>query len=224
MLYVKRIRLWNNRLLNSSERFRRSSSGSRDNNLRQRLAAEAARIMSEQGVRDFALAKYKAAERLRVSDNVALPSNREIDKALRQYQGIFQSIEQPKNLHARRLAAISAMKFLERFQPRLVGAVLDGSADRYSAVCLHLFCQNPLDVDIFLRERSIPFESDIRRLRFDAHHYREIPVIRFSADGIDFDLSIFDELDIRQAPLDRVTEKPMQRINLSALQALLKAS
>ncbi|PIV36261.1 MAG: hypothetical protein COS34_01720 [Lysobacterales bacterium CG02_land_8_20_14_3_00_62_12] len=189
--------------------------------LRQQLAAAAARMMSEQGVRDFAMAKRKAAAQLGVAESSALPSNREIDRALRQYQGLFQSIAQPRRLRELRLAAVSAMQFFERFGPCLAGAVLDGSADQHSAVCLHLFVADATAVERFLLDQNIPFASDHRRLHADPMHDFEVPVIRFAADEVAFDLSIFDTDQRRQAPLDRITGKPTRRATLAQVQALL---
>ena len=96
---------------------------------RLRIAQEAARLMSEHGIRDFHHAKLKAADRLGIADTQALPRNEEIAQALREHQRLFQPESQPQQLRARRLAAAEAMRFLARFEPRLVGAVLDGSAD-----------------------------------------------------------------------------------------------
>ena len=93
---------------------------------RQRVAQEAARLMSEHGIRDFHHAKVKAAERLGILEAQALPRNNEIEEALREHQRIFHADSQPVLLQERREAAIEAMRFLERFEPRLVGAVLDG--------------------------------------------------------------------------------------------------
>ncbi len=182
---------------------------------------EAARIISEQGIRDFGLAKRKAAERLGIQDDFALPSNREIDSALRQHQSLFQSLEQPRWLRERRLAAVEAMRFFAAFEPRLVGAVLDGSADQHSAVCLHLFCRHRSDVENWLLDRRIPFEADERRIRLDAERDASVPVLRLVADDIAFDVSLFDLDAVRQAPLDRITEKPMQRAGLEHVLRLL---
>ena len=44
----------------------------RGDNLRRALAQEAARIMAEHGIRDFLVAKRKAAERFGVTDGAAL--------------------------------------------------------------------------------------------------------------------------------------------------------
>lgn len=207
--------------MTSSDRRRTTSSARRQTGLRQQLAVEAARIISEQGIRDFGLAKRKAAERLGIQDDFALPSNREIDSALRQHQSLFQSLEQPRWLRERRLAAVEAMRFFAAFEPRLVGAVLDGSADQHSAVCLHLFCRHRSDVENWLLDRRIPFEADERRIRLDAERDASVPVLRLVADDIAFDLSLFDVDAVRQAPLDRITEKPMQRAGLEHVLRLL---
>ena len=54
------------------------------------LAQEAARIMADEGVRDFRLAKRKAAERLGLPVNGTLmPRNTEIEQALIDHQRLF---------------------------------------------------------------------------------------------------------------------------------------
>ena len=61
----------------------------RSENLRRALAQEAARVMIEQGIRDFLFAKRKAAERFGVTDSAVLPKNTEIEAALREHQRLF---------------------------------------------------------------------------------------------------------------------------------------
>src|SRR5215470_13191592 len=62
----------------------------RADNLRRALAQEAARLMAEHGIRDFLVAKRKAAERLGVTDGGALlPKNSEIEEALAAHQRLF---------------------------------------------------------------------------------------------------------------------------------------
>ena len=99
-----------------------------------RVAQEAARLMTEHGIRDFAQAKRKAAERMGVFDEQSMPKNAEIEDALREYQRLFQSDFQPDLLRERRETAVEAMKFFSAFDPRLVGAVLEGTADEHTAV------------------------------------------------------------------------------------------
>lgn len=210
--------------MTSSEHRHKRGSPRRQSSLRQQLAAEAARIISEQGIRDYGMAKRKAADRLGIDDEFALPSNREVEAALQQHQALFQSLDQPRWLHERRQAAIEAMRFFARFEPRLVGAVLEGTADQHSAVCLHLFCQDPAQVAQWLDDKRIPFEVDERRIRLDAYRDATVPVLRLSADDQAFDLSLFDLDGLRQAPLDRITERPMRRAGLEAVLALVAAT
>ncbi len=188
---------------------------------RLRVAQEAARLMSEHGIRDFHHAKLKAAERLGVLDAQALPRNNEVEQALREHQRIFHADSQPQLLRARREAAVEAMRFLADYQPRLVGAVLEGTADAHSAVCLHVFSDEAEAVARFLREHGIPAESQSRRLRLSREEQAEYPVLLFAADDLPFDITVLPLDALRQAPLDRIDEKPMRRASLSMVETLL---
>ena len=93
--------------------------------LRAAVAEEAARIMREQGVDDFLLAKRKAAERLGVTDASILPRNTEIEAARIAHQRLFAADRHEADLAGLRRAALEAMRLMSDFQPRLVGPVLD---------------------------------------------------------------------------------------------------
>jgi hypothetical protein len=191
--------------------------------LRQSVAAEAARLMAEQGIRDFRQAKHKAAQRLGLGDEKLLPRNAEIEDALRQHQRLFDGAGQQALLHARRTVAVEAMRFFARFHPRLVGAVLDGTADRHSAVCLHLFCDDSVEVEDFLHRHGIPFEIQTRRLRAQRTVWREYPVYLFAAADTPMDITVLPLDDLRQAPIDRSGERPMERAALAAVEQLLQS-
>lgn len=188
---------------------------------RRRVAQEAARLMTEHGIRDYHHAKLKAAERLGIDDAQALPRNQEIEDALREHQRLFLGDRQPALLQARRTAAVEAMHFLAPFEPRLIGAVLDGTADEWSAVCLHVFSDDVDAVHHFLHERGVPFETSSRRLRVTRDTQAEYPVLLFAAGELPFDLTVMPRDALRQAPLDRVDERPMRRASLAMVQALL---
>ena len=179
--------------------------------LRRRVAVEAARLISETGQRDFHAAKRKAAQRLGIADEMALPSNQEIDAALREHQSLFQPGHEIL-LQELRTAAAEAMHFFARFQPRLVGAVLDGSADMHSAISLHVFAESSTDLIVFLLENGIDFSEGSRALRYGPDDHREAPVVRFAVDGRAYDLTVLGIDDLRQAPLDRVKGQPMNRV------------
>ena len=196
----------------------------RGDETRRRIAVEAARLISEDGIRDYHAAKRKAAARLGVQVDTALPKNAEIEEALREYQRLFDAEDQPRRLRDLRESAREALRFFERFDPRLVGAVLDGSADRHSNVCLHVFSDNAETVAGFLDERGIPYDQQSRPLRLRRDVQREFPAFVFSAGEVPVDVIVLPEELLRQAPLDRSGEKPMRRASLATLEELLAAA
>src|SRR6185295_10768996 len=103
----------------------------RQTETRARIAAAAARLMAEDGMDDYALAKRKAARQLGAESTHALPDNEEIEAALRTYQALYQGDEQRQRIHMLRDHALRAMQALEAFRPYLYGPVLAGTAGRY---------------------------------------------------------------------------------------------
>ena len=187
---------------------------------RQRIAVEAARLMAEGGMRDFHQAKLKAAQRLGISDDASLPRNREIEDALREHQRLFHH-DHGAGLHQRREAALRALEFFHAFDPRLVGPVLEGTADVHSAVALHLYSDDPDAVQRCLEQHGIPAELRSRRLRLDREREGDFPVWLFSADGLSFDITVLPRDVLRQAPLSGIDEKPMKRASIAQLRLLL---
>ena len=188
---------------------------------RTRLAHEAARLMAEGGIRDFHQAKRKAAERLGIHDDASLPRNREIEDALREYQRLFLGDSQAHDLRTRREAALRALEFFATFDPRLVGPVLDGTADARSPVLLQLYSDDADAVPRFLDEAGIPAQSRSRRLRLDRSREGDFPTWTFSAEDLAFDLTVLPANALRQAPLSGVDEKPMKRASAAQLRQLL---
>ena len=190
---------------------------------RERLAHEAARLMAEAGIRDYQLAKRKAAQRLGIHDDASLPRNVEIEEALRSWQRLFRGEDQPAALASLRRAALDALEFFAPYAPRLVGPVLEGSADADCAVALHLHSDAPADVDEFLRSHGIPAQARQRRVRLDRERSAEVDVWLFMADRIAFDVAVLPSSALRQAPLSAVDGRPMARASASQLRRLLEA-
>jgi hypothetical protein len=188
---------------------------------RYRLAHEAARLIAESGIRDFHQAKLKAAQRLGIHDDASLPRNREIEEALREYQRLFQGDAQVSALRQRRDAALRALEFFAPFDARLVGAVLDGTADANAPVHLQLYTDDADAVPRFLEDHRIPTETRSRRMRLDRERTLDCPVWLFSAEDLSFDITVMPHDALRQAPLSSIDEKPMRRASMAQLQALL---
>lgn len=124
------------------------------------IAAAAARLIAEEGIADFHLAKRKAARQLGLPEHTAFPDNAEVEAELRAYQSLFQGEEQTAQLRLLRELALEVMALLEDFNPYLTGSVLDGTAGAHSAVDLLLFADSAKEVEIFLLNRGIDVEHE----------------------------------------------------------------
>lgn len=126
------------------------------------VAAAAARLIAEEGC-DYALAKRKAMRAILGAAEGAraqLPDNALIEAELRRYLQTFAADSQPAQLAALRRLALDWMDRLARFNPHLVGAVLNGTATEHSDIYLHLFTDSAKDVEIALLNAGIEFEVE----------------------------------------------------------------
>lgn len=190
---------------------------------RQHLAQQVARLMWEQGIQDFRLAKEKAARRLNL-DNRFLPDNREIAEALRVHSRLFGAGQGPQRAQDLLEAAVALMELLESLQPRLVGHLVSGTVTPHSEVELHLFTDTPEQADFLLEARGLRGESYDRKLRFGEDDYRVLPALRFDWQGLGVKAVIFPLRGLRQAPLSPIDGKPMRRATLAEAEAMLAAA
>ncbi len=193
----------------------------RDKRLRTLLAQEAARIMADDNVADFQMAKRKAAQRLGVSTTRNLPANQEIEQALQEYQRLFQAGSQPDILRQHRETALDVMRLFSQFEPRLVGPVLAGTAGQHSEIELHLYTDTAESIQLFLMHQHIPYESCERRVQFKRGEYQMQPAFRFVAGDEQVLLMVFSTDSTRQPPLSQVDGRPVQRADMVALETLL---
>jgi len=185
------------------------------------LAQEAARIIVEHGVDDYRVAKTKAAERLGMTSFGSLPGNDEIEAALSNHLQLFHGDSHSELLRTLRGAALSAMQLLARYEPRLVGPVLSGTAGDHSAINLHLFSDSVEQVAVQLHSLQIHCELYDRRLKSRHGQVDTFAGYRFEHQGAAIEATIFPFDGIRQAPISPVDGKPMQRADTQAVAALL---
>jgi len=188
---------------------------------RQVLAQEAARIIVDHGIRDYRVAKQKAAERLGVGTRGSLPGNAEVESAVAEYLQLFGGDSHADLLRLMRTAALSAMELLADFSPRLVGPVLAGTADENSAVNLHLFTDSPEMVAMEIGDMGISFRPYERRLKSRRGQVEMYPGFEFSHRNETVQATVFPVDGIRQAPISPIDVKPMRRVDSEAVQALL---
>jgi hypothetical protein len=194
----------------------------KQSHMRARIAAAAARMMAEDGVDDFALAKRKAARQLGASDTQSLPANEEVEAELRAYQSLYQGDEQRDRVRALREVALEAMHSLAAFRPYLSGPVLKGTAGRYADVDLQLFTDDHKAVELFLLNRNVPYEvSEVRHYCGD--DVRAVPVLRVEWDDVPVNLAIYAAKDERAALKATPLGRPIERAGIPAVAALLEA-
>jgi hypothetical protein len=189
--------------------------------MRQLVAQQAARMMAEEGISDYAFAKKKAARQLGMEDVHCLPGNAEIESELRLHQEMFLSEEHPAFLRQLRMDALATMQLLTRFDPHLTGAVLDGTAGRHAETDVHLFADSDKEVEIFLLNHQIPYNTGERSHHFGGER-RKIPVLTLEGPSGPIRLSIFAPDEMRSQP--RNNDGSTTRARADALQALIEAN
>jgi hypothetical protein len=189
---------------------------------RQVVAQEAARIIVNHGVRDYRVAKQKAAERLGVNGRGSLPGNTEVEAAVAEHLQIFGGDAHENLLRLMRTAALAAMELLTEFSPRLVGPVLAGTADENSAVNLHVFADSPEMVAMEIGDMGIQFRSYERRLNSRRGQIEMYAGFEFSYRNETIQATAFPVDGIRQAPMSPIDGKPMKRVDTNAVQELLQ--
>jgi hypothetical protein len=197
--------------------------GARQNGMRMRIAAAAARIMAEDGIDDFALAKRKAARTLGAPASEALPGNDEIEAELRDYLALYQAEEHPERVADLRRLALEAMRLLERFKPYLTGSVLAGIAGPYAEIDLQLFPESTKEVELFLLEHDIAYAASDER-RYTGDRARAVAVVSLSWQGVPLRLSVFDPRDERAALKTSVAGRVMARAGIGEVRALVETA
>jgi len=158
-----------------------------------------------------------------------LPSNAEIEEELKLYNALFLSDEQPENLLELRKNALFTMQLLKKFNPHLTGSVLDGTAGLGSETHIHLFADSLKDVEMFLLNQDIPFETNEKTYRVmndgkrdkKGDSRKKVPVFSLEmATGV-IKLSVFEVDEIRVATKRAADGSNAERADIQAVMDLL---
>jgi len=198
---------------------RNRSGAERRNSLREQLAHLAARIMAQDGIDDFGVAKRKAARQAGVSESQGLPTNEEVELALRQYQKIYQEDEQAERLDDLRREAIKVMRRLSGFDPHLTGHVLSGLAGKYSGITLQLFVDDSKDVEIYLMNQGIRYQCGQMRL-FVNDQEKLVPTYTLEGLNGEIRLVALSTRDRRHPVRTAAGGRPIERASLAVVEAL----
>lgn len=187
---------------------------------RERIAHLAARIMAEDGIEDYGLAKRKAARQAGIADTRQLPGNDEIEAALRAYQQIYHADEQRERLRELRRRALRAMRELGEFEPYLTGSVLSGAAGKYADINLQLFTDNAKAVEMFLIERRIQYRSGTSTL-YAGDERLCTPLFVLEDDGVEVSIVVLTPRELRVPLATSPGGKTIERARTSAVEELL---
>ena len=192
------------------------------NDERSRIAHLAARLMAEDGIENYATAKRKAARQAGVSDERQLPTNDEIDAALRTHQTLYGGELHRARLRALREQALAVMAELDRFNPYLTGSVLSGSAGKYADINLQLYAESVKLVELYLIEHKIDYRAGQCRLVL-GEELRTVPVFTIDDRGVEIQLVVLGIDDLRAPVRTSLEGKAVERARAPAVQALLLA-
>ena len=190
------------------------------NDRRSRIAHLAARLMAEDGIEDYSLAKRKAARQAGMSDTRDLPANEEIDAALKAYQDIYHPDEHRDRLRELRNIAVRVMRELAKFNPHLTGSVLTGSAGKYADVKLQLFTDDEKAVELYLIDRGVPYRAEQGRL-YAGTELRVFPVYIIDDEGAEIELAVLTTRELRGPLKTSLEGRSIERVKLKAVESLL---
>ena len=182
--------------------------------VRASIASAAARLMAEDGITDYHLAKKKAARQLGLPVHTAFPDNAEVEAELRAYRALYQGEDHEEMLYAMRQTALELLELLAPFNPYLTGSVLDGTAGEHSNIDVLVFADSAKEVEIFLLNRGIQVEHvEPRNDRVEA-------VLVMETDTADANLVIMPP-QFERVALKFRDGRPRERIRAEALRVLL---
>lgn len=192
--------------------------------IRQLIAQEAARLMYEEGVREYRDAKRKAAHRYGARRGpilgAFLPSNAEIHQELQRLLGLYEPDVLPQRVLSLRMLALKYMELLAPFRPYLIGSVLSGVVSSKSDIDLHLFADSVEEVEAYLQDRGYEFESELVTVR-KGGEFQDYPHIYMLEDEVEIECSIYPQGERFRASKSSITGKPMARADSKKLRSLI---
>ncbi len=198
--------------------------------LRQEIAQSAARLMFEEGISDYARAKRKAIKAMGITQDAPLPTNGEIDAALREYHALYADETDAAHLLELRQAALHTMRLLQKFQPFLTGAVMEGTAGPHTDTEIHVFAESAKELEIYLLNQNIPYRLDEQQYRMSDRPSKQkhellrkrVPVVLVETRYGTQRISIFEADDLRTAPRKHGEKAGIHRMTLAQVETLLK--
>lgn len=170
---------------------------------------------------EYYTAKQKAARQIckgwvKPAD---LPSNVEIRDQVQLLARLFEGSVRSDNLLAMRLAALTMMRRLAPFRPRLIGSVLTGHIRQGSDIDLHLFSDTTEAITHLLDQDGLNYVVERKQVR--KHGEERVFTHIHLADNFPFELTIYAADQAHYVFKSSITGKAIERASIAELEQFL---
>ncbi len=122
--------------------------------LSEKLSALVAKRIADSGI-TWSQARQELKDEGVVLKSSDLPTDDQIESALREHYAVFDPDGHALRLRELRIIAKNVMEELAPFQPEIFRGVLNGCADKFSPICLIVTCDSAKELEIFLLDSGI---------------------------------------------------------------------
>jgi len=166
-------------------------------NIKVSVANLAAQLIMEEGIKDYLFAKKKAAKSLGLNENVNLPTNSQIDKAIDDFNKIFNPNIDIEFLQQFKTQALEVMNIFKNFKPHLMNQLSQGIIPKFPEIKINLFADNLKDVEYVLLNSELSY--DFKEVKMNAkegkHLVKSIPTIYLENLSIPAEIKVYFEND-----------------------------
>lgn len=194
----------------------------RYNKLRRIIALEAAKLMYDRTETEYFTAKRKAARRIGVDCRYHpsdLPSNREIRGEILRVASLFEGEERERKLREMRLYALSFMRQLQPFAPKLIGSTLTGHIRKGSDIDIHAFSDSLAAVTQVLDNNG--FQYDVERKRVVKHNTERLFTHIHVHSRFEVEITLYSMKLIHYCFKSSITGKAIEKASGKELEALI---
>jgi hypothetical protein len=161
------------------------------------VANLAAQLIMEEGIKDYLYAKKKAAKSLGINENANLPTNSQIDKAIDEFNKIFNPNIDIEFLQQFKTQALELMSIFKNFKPHLMNQLSQGIIPKFPEIKINLFADNLKDVEYVLLNSELSY--DFKEVKMNAkegkHLVKSIPTIYLENLSIPAEIKVYFEND-----------------------------
>ena len=161
------------------------------------VANLAAQMIMEEGIKDYFFAKKKAAKSLGLNENVSLPTNLQIDKAIEEFHKIFNQDTNIEFLEHFKDQALNVMDLFKSFKPHLMNELTKGIIPKFPEIKINLFADNIKDIEYVLLNSEISYEFSETKMykKSGKNSIKSVPTIYLDSLPIPAEIKIYFEND-----------------------------